>query len=162
MPADEQARLHVNELNMDYAGKEFYESSKYTNIVIVQVKQEMIEQAAGKGVSIAFGLDIGDASQTPDLNDWAVFDDFRLIYVSNTEKEDLILDELRGDLEYLKDGITYKTVCSALPRRSSGTAGTHSYCPWISRSARFVKPLVPTCALPSSRTSRPPSCSLRP
>ena len=108
MPADEKARLHVNELNMDYAGKEFYESSKYTNIVIVQVTQEMIEQAAGKGVTIAFGLDIGNASQTPDLNDWTVFDDFRLIYVSNTEKEDLILDELRGDLEYLKDGITYK------------------------------------------------------
>ena len=108
MPADEKARLHVNELNMDYAGKAFYESSKYTNIVIVQVTQEMIEQAAGKGVSIAFGLDIGNASQTPDLKDWTVFDDFRLIYVSNTEKEDLILDELRGDLEYLKDGITYK------------------------------------------------------
>ena len=108
MPADEQKRLHVNEQNMDYAGKAFYESSKYTNIVIVQVTQEMIEQAAGKGVSIAFGLDIGNASQTPDLNDWTVFDDFRLIYVSNTEKEDLILDELRGDLEYLKDGITYK------------------------------------------------------
>ena len=108
MPADEQARLHVNELNMDYAGKEFYESSKYTNIVIVQVTQEMINQAGKEGVSIAFGLDIGDASKTPDLNDWTVFDDFRLIYVSNTEKEDLILDELRGDLEYLKDGITYK------------------------------------------------------
>ena len=28
MPADEQARLHVDELNMDYAGKEFYESCK--------------------------------------------------------------------------------------------------------------------------------------
>ena len=108
MPADEKARLHVKELNMDYAGKEFYESSKYTNIVIVQVTKEMIEQAAGKGVSIAFGLDIGNASQTPDLKDWTVFDDFRLIYVSNTEKEDLILDELRGNLEYLKDGITYK------------------------------------------------------
>ena len=108
MPADEQERLHVKEQNMDYAGKEFYESSKYTNIVIVQVTQEMIDQAGAEGVSIAFGLDIGDASQTPDLNDWTVFDDFRLIYVSNTEKEDLILDELRGDLEYLKDGITYK------------------------------------------------------
>ena len=108
MPADEQKRLHVNEQNMDYAGKAFYESSKYTNIVIVQVTQEMIEQAAGKGVTIAFGLDIGNASQTPNLNDWTVFDDFRLIYVSNTKKEDLILDELRGDLEYLKDGITYK------------------------------------------------------
>ena len=111
MPADEQARLHVDELNMDYAGKEFYESSKYTNSVIVQVTQEMIEDAkkAGQeGVSIAFGLNIGDGSQTPSLNDWTAFDDFRLIYVSNTKNEDLVLDELRGDLEYLKNGITYK------------------------------------------------------
>lgn len=111
MPADEQTRLHVDELNMDYAGKEFYESSKYTNSVIVQVTQEMIEDAkkAGQeGVSIAFGLNLGDGSQTPDLNDWTVFDDFRLIYVSNTKNEDLVLDELRGDLEYLKNGITYK------------------------------------------------------
>lgn len=108
MPADEKARLHVDELNMDYAGKEFYESGKYTNSVIVQVTQEMIDQAGAEGVSIAFGLNIGDASQTPDLNEWTVFDDFRLIYVSNTQNEDLVLDELRGDLEYLKDGITYK------------------------------------------------------
>ena len=111
MPADEQARLHVDELNMDYAGKEFYESSKYTNSVIVQVTEQMIKDAkiAGqKGVSIAFGLNIGDGSQTPNLNDWTVFDDFRLIYVSNTKNEDLVLDELRGDLEYLKNGITYK------------------------------------------------------
>ena len=111
MPADEQARLHVDELNMDYAGKEFYESSKYTNSVIVQVTEQMIKDAkiAGqKGVSIAFGLNIGDGSQTPNLNEWTVFDDFRLIYVSNTKKEDLVLDELRGDLEYLKNGITYK------------------------------------------------------
>ena len=111
MPADEQARLHVNELNMDYAGKEFYESSKYTNSVIVQVTEQMIKDAkiAGQeGVSIAFGLNIGDGSQTPNLNDWTVFDDFRLIYVSNTKNEDLVLDELRGDLEYLKNGITYK------------------------------------------------------
>ncbi len=111
MPADEQARLHVSELNMDYAGKEFYESSKYTNSVIVQVTEQMIKDAkiAGqKGVSIAFGLNIGDGSQTPNLNEWTVFDDFRLIYVSNTKNEDLVLDELRGDLEYLKNGITYK------------------------------------------------------
>ena len=108
MPADEQTRLHVNDLNMDYAGKEFYESSKYTNSVIVQVTQEMIDQAGAEGVSIAFGLNIGDGNQTPSLNDWTVFDDFRLIYVSNTKNEDLVLDELRGDLEYLKNGITYK------------------------------------------------------
>ena len=108
MPADEQARLHVDELNMDYAGKEFYESSKYTNSVIVQVTQDMIDQAGAEGVSIAFGLNLGDGSQTPSLNDWTAFDDFRLIYVSNTKNEDLVLDELRGDLEYLKNGITYK------------------------------------------------------
>ena len=108
MPADEQARLHVDELNMDYAGKEFYESGKYTNSVIVQVTQEMIDQAGAEGVSIAFGLNIGDGNQTPNLNEWTVFDDFRLIYVSNTKNEDLVLDELRGDLEYLKNGITYK------------------------------------------------------
>ena len=108
MPADEQARLHVDELNMDYAGKEFYESSKYTNSVIVQVTQEMLDKAGAEGVSIAFGLNIGDGSQTPNLNEWTVCDDFRLIYVSNTKNEDLVLDELRGDLEYLKNGITYK------------------------------------------------------
>ena len=108
MPADEQTRLHVDELNMDYAGKEFYESSKYTNSVIVQVTEQMIKDAGAEGVSIAFGLNLGDGSQTPSLNDWTVFDDFRLIYVSNTKNEDLVLDELRGDLEYLKNGITYK------------------------------------------------------
>ena len=110
MPADEQARLHVDELNMDYAGKEFYESSKYTNSVIVQVTQEMIEDAkkAGQeGVSIAFGLNI-DGNEAPSLDEWTVFGDFRLIYVSNTKNEDLVLDELCGDLEYLKNGITYK------------------------------------------------------
>ena len=107
MPADEQARLHVSELNMDYAGKEFYESSKYTNSVIVQVTQAMIDQAGAEGVSIAFGLNI-DGNEAPSLDEWTVFDDFRLIYVSNTKNEDLVLDELRGDLEYLKNGITYK------------------------------------------------------
>lgn len=99
MPADEKTRLHVDELNMDYAGREFYESSKYTNSVIVQVTQEMIDNAGTEGVSIAFGLNLGDGSQTPNLNDWTVFDDFRLIYVSNTKNEDLVLDELCGDLE---------------------------------------------------------------
>ena len=114
MPADEQTRLHVNEQNMDYAGKEFYESNKYTNSVIVQVTQKMIDdaKAAGQeGACIAFGLYIGnpnDASEKPSADEWTVFDDFRVLYASNVKSEDLILDELRGDLEYLKDGITYK------------------------------------------------------
>ena len=113
MPADEQARLHVDELNMDYAGKEFYESNKYTNSVSVHVTKEMIEQAgAAGGVSIAFGLYIGnpnDANEKPDANEWTVFDDFRVLYASNTKSPDLILDELRGDLDYLRNGTTTYT-----------------------------------------------------
>lgn len=114
MPADEQTRLHVNEQNMDYAGKEFYESNKYTNSVIVQVTQKMIDdaKAAGQeGACIAFGLYIGnpnDASEQLSADEWTVFDDFRVLYASDVNSGDLILDELRGNLNYLKDGITYK------------------------------------------------------
>ena len=118
MTEAEQKRLHVADKNMDYAGKEFYESNKYTNSVIVQVTQKMIDdaKAAGQeggqeGACIAFGLYIGnpnDASEQPSADEWTVFDDFRVLYASNVKSEDLILDELRGDLEYLKDGITYK------------------------------------------------------
>lgn len=165
MTKEEQDRLHVEEKNMDYAGKEFYESNKYNNSVIVQVTQEMIDNAGDAGACIAFGLYIGnpnDANETPDADEWTVFDDFRVLYASNVKSEDLILDELRGDLEYLKDGITYKNRMLRLAKTSPRTTGTPSYCPWISRSARFVQPLVPTCALPSSRPSRTPNCSLRP
>lgn len=114
MTEAEKSRLHVTEQNMDYAGKEFYESNKYNNSVIVQVTDQMIKDAnaAGQeGACIAFGLYIGnpnDASETPEANEWTVFDDFRVLYASNVKSEDLILDELRGDLDYLKDGITYK------------------------------------------------------
>ena len=114
MTEEEKSRLHVAEMNMDYAGKEFYESNKYVNSVIVQVTQEMINQAkvdGAEGACIAFGIYIGhptNANETPDANEWTVFDDFRVLYASNTENEDLVLDELRGDLDYLKEGITYK------------------------------------------------------
>ena len=111
MPEAEKSRLHVNEKNMDYAGKEFYESNKYNNSVIVQVTQEMIDNAGDAGACIAFGLYIGnpnDANETPDADEWTVFDDFRVLYASNVNSGDLILDELRGNLDYLKDGITYK------------------------------------------------------
>ena len=114
MTKEEKERLHVDEKNMDYAGKEFYESNKYTNSVIVQVTQKMIDDAnaAGQeGARIAFGLYIGNpnnANETPSADEWTVFDDFRVLYASNVKSEDLILDELRGDLDYLKDGITYK------------------------------------------------------
>ena len=118
MTEAEKSRLHVDEKNMDYAGKEFYESNKYNNSVIVQVTQKMIDdaKAAGQeggqeGACIAFGLYIGNpnvASEQPSADEWTVFDDFRVLYASNVKSEDLVLDERRGDLEYLKDGITYK------------------------------------------------------
>ena len=111
MTEDEKTRLHVNEKNMDYAGKEFYESNKYTNSVIVQVTQEMINQAGDAGACIAFGLYIGNpnkANEEPSADEWTVFDDFRVLYASDVNSGDLILDELRDNLDYLKDGITYK------------------------------------------------------
>ena len=111
MTEAEKTRLHVDEKNMDYAGKEFYESNKYNNSVIVQVTQEMINQAGDDGACIAFGLYIGNPNaneELPEANEWTVFDDFRVLYASDVNSGDLILDELRGDLDYLKDGITYK------------------------------------------------------
>ena len=111
MTEAEQTRLHVKEMNMDYAGKEFYESNKYTNSVIVQVTEDMIKNAGTDGACIAFGIYIGhpnNTNETPKENEWTVFDDFRVLYASNAKDEDLILDELRGDLDYLIDGITYK------------------------------------------------------
>lgn len=111
MPEDEKTRLHVTEQNMDYAGKEFYESNKYTNSVIVQVTEDMIQQAGDAGACIAFGLYIGnpnEANEEPSADEWTVFDDFRMLYASDVNSGDLILDELRDNLDYLKDGITYK------------------------------------------------------
>lgn len=111
MPEDEKTRLHVTEQNMDYAGKEFYESNKYTNSVIVQVTEDMIQQAGDAGACIAFGLYIGnpnEANEEPRADEWTVFDDFRVLYASDVKSGDLILDELRDNLDYLKDGITYK------------------------------------------------------
>ena len=111
MTEDEQTRLHVADKNMDFAGKEFYESDKYTNSVIVQVTEDMIKNAGSDGACIAFGIYTGhpdNTNETPKADEWTVFDDFRVFYASNTKSEDLILDELRGDLDYLIDGITYK------------------------------------------------------
>ena len=108
MTDDEQARLHVKEKNMDYAGKEFYETSNYINSVVIEVTKEMISQAGPDGACIALGIYIGDASETPGADEWTVFDDFRVLYASNVRGKDLVLDELRGDLDYLKEGVTYE------------------------------------------------------
>lgn len=102
MTADEQTRLHIIEQNMDYAGKEFYEHSKYTNSVIVVVPQSAID--ANKGATIRLGVMVGSQSETAaQAGEWTVFDDFRLLYASKNTEADLILDQDRADLSYIID-----------------------------------------------------------
>lgn len=113
MPKVEQDSLHVNEQNMDYAGKNFYGQRKYINTVLVQVPDPEIKPSDGNYGTIRFGLIIGDDKNDKDLkdadNEWTVFDDFRLLYASDNKSADLILDEDRDNLDYLKDcSNTYK------------------------------------------------------
>lgn len=109
MPKAEQDALHVNEQNMDYAGKNFYGKRKYINTVLVQVP----ENKDGNYGKIRFGLVIGDNENDKTVDaaakEWTVFDDFRLLYASDDKGTDLILDEDRDNLSYLKDcDNTYK------------------------------------------------------
>ena len=113
MSKAEQEELHVSEQNMDYAGKNFYGKRKYINTVLIQVPETKKQSENNYGV-IRFGLIIGDNQYDNDLkdadNEWTVFDDFRLLYASNDKGTDLILDEDRDNLDYLKDcsSNTYK------------------------------------------------------
>ena len=111
MSKAEQAELHVNEQNMDYAGKNFYGKRKYINTVLVQVPDT--KPSDGNDGTIRFGLIIGDDRDDQTVNEadkeWTVFDDFRLLYASDEKSADLILDEDRDNLSYLKDcDNTYK------------------------------------------------------
>ena len=99
MTADEQNRLHIGEMNMDYAGKEFYEHSKYTNSVIVVVPQSAIKNGSA---TIRLGVMVGSQTETEaQTGEWTVFDDFRLLYASKNTEADLILDQDRADLNYI-------------------------------------------------------------
>lgn len=106
MSAQEKKALHVEEQNMDYAAKEFYGSHKYFNSVLVQVPDG--------GGTIRFGIEIGTQDDTEPVaseKEWTVFDDFRLLYTSRTTDGDLVLDQDRDNLDYLKDcSNTYKSV----------------------------------------------------
>lgn len=113
MPKVEQEALHVNEQNMDYAGKNFYGKRKYINTVLVQVPDITPKPSDGNYGTIRFGLIIGDDKNDKDLkdadNEWTVFDDFRLLYASDENGTDLILDEDRDNLSYLTEcSNTYK------------------------------------------------------
>lgn len=106
MSAQEKTALHIEEQNMDYAAKEFYDSHKYFNSVLVQVPKD--------GGTIRFGIEIGtqeDKEPVESENEWTVFDDFRLLYTSKTTDGDLVLDQDRDNLEYLENcSNTYKSV----------------------------------------------------
>ena len=106
MSVQEQKALHIEEQNMDYAAKEFYGSHKYFNSVLVQVPEG--------GGTIRFGIEIGtlnDKEPVASKKEWTVFDDFRLLYTSKTTDGDLVLDQDRDNLNYLKDcSNTYKSV----------------------------------------------------
>ena len=114
MSAAEQEKLHTAECNMDYAGKEFNDNSKYVNSVVLTVPESAFyKNAEGtqkyESLNIRLGVMTGeyntDASQVkaPDANEWTVFDDFRLQYASKNIAQDLVLDEMRDNLNYLYD-----------------------------------------------------------
>lgn len=100
MDAAEYKALHIGEKNMDYAGKAFFESGKFTNSVVVVVPKEAI--VAGTA-TIRLGVMVGNNQEDKHVegDEWTVFDDFRLLYASKTINADLILDEDRTDLKYL-------------------------------------------------------------
>lgn len=102
MSKTQQEQLHINEQNMDYAGRNFYSSFQYTNSVLVHVKKN-----PGDVRYIAFGIQIGDNEQDTQIADnakeWTVFDDFRLLFAAKGVDTDLVLDEDAPDLNYLKE-----------------------------------------------------------
>lgn len=112
MSAAEQEALHTAECNMDYAGKEFYDSRKYFNSVVLTVPESAFFMNADgtqkyESLNIRLGVMTGtystDASKVEDAapGEWTVFDDFRLQYASTQTSQDLILDEMRDNLNYL-------------------------------------------------------------
>ena len=109
MSKTQQEQLHINEQNMDYAGRNFYSSFQYTNSVLVHVKKDPKDVRR----YIAFGIQIGDDEQdteiAADAKEWTVFDDFRLLFAAKGVDTDLVLDEDAPDLNYLKEcDYTYK------------------------------------------------------
>lgn len=112
MSAAEQEALHTAECNMDYAGKEFYDSRKYFNSVVLTVPESAFFMNADgtqkyESLNIRLGVMTGtystDVSKVEDAapGEWTVFDDFRLQYASTQTSQDLILDEMRDNLNYL-------------------------------------------------------------
>ena len=101
MSSQQKTDLHIEEQNMDYAGRNFYNSSQYTNSVLVHVSEESLN----KGAKIRFGIQIcedqNDTQIDDDAKEWTVFDDFRLLFAAKGVDTDLVLDEDAPNLDYL-------------------------------------------------------------
>lgn len=108
MSADEQDALHTADHNMDYAGKAFFDNRKYMNSVVLTVPESAFykDGVRLKSVNIRLGVMTGDYNsvKAPASDEWTVFDDFRLQYASTNTDQDLILDEMRDNLNYLVNG----------------------------------------------------------
>lgn len=112
MSADEQDALHTGKANMDYAGKAFFDNRKYMNSVVLTVPESAFTKNPDgtKSATIRLGVMTGtystDASKVEDAapGEWTVFDDFRLQFASTNTDQDLILDEMRDNLNYLVNG----------------------------------------------------------
>lgn len=112
MSAADQDALHTTDHNMDYAGQAFFDNRKYVNSVVLTVPESAFYKNGERlnSVNIRLGVMTGvyntDPSQVvPPTNDeWTVFDDFRLQYASTQTSQDLILDEMRDNLNYIVNG----------------------------------------------------------
>lgn len=103
MTAEEKTALHIDDKNMDYAGKAFLGSNQYINQVTIIVPKEVFDENPNETIKIRLGVMIGNygSTETPTADEWSVFDDFRLLYASKTIDSDLILDQDRDNLNYL-------------------------------------------------------------
>lgn len=105
MTYEEQTALKIGDKNMDYAGKAFLGSNNYNNQVTIIVPQEVFDNNPNTKIVIRLGVMIGnyENTETPTADEWTVFDDFRLLYASKKIDSDLILDQDRDNLDYLKN-----------------------------------------------------------
>lgn len=103
MSSQQKTDLHIEEQNMDYAGRNFYNSSQYTNSVLVHVSEESLKNGAKIRFGIQIGEDQNDTDIATDAKEWTVFDDFRLLFAAKGVDTDLVLDEDAPNLNYLKE-----------------------------------------------------------
>ena len=112
MSAEEQAALHTDDHNMDYAGQAFFDNRKYMNSVVLTVPESAFYKNGERlnSVNIRLGVMTGEYNADADKveaaadNEWTVFDDFRLQYASTHTAQDLVLDEMRDNLNYIVNG----------------------------------------------------------